>query len=368
MRPITVTSPLLPPLDELHELLQDIWRRGWVTNMGKYHELLESALVKYLGVPNVSLFTNGTIPLITALQALDIRDGEVITTPYSFVATTHALHWNGITPVFADIKEEDCNIDPARIEEAITPRTKAILPVHVYGNPCDTEAIQAIADKYGLKVIYDAAHAFGVRKNGKSILVEGDLSSLSFHATKVFNTLEGGAIVCKDESTRERLNHLRNFGFEDETTVEGFGINGKMDEVRAAVGLLNLSHVDEAIQRRGEVAREYRERLKQVDGIRLLPENEDVDSNHAYFPIFVDRKIFGRSRDELYQNMKQQGIFARRYFYPLISNLSLYCNLPSAVKRNLPVANKASEEVLCLPLHHSLSQDNITSIINCIVP
>lgn len=364
--PITVTSPLLPSLDDLQKMLQDIWDRKWVTNLGEYHERLEAALADYLGVKYLSLYTNGTIPLITALQALGITEGEVITTPFSFVATSHAIWWNGLTPVFADIRESDCNLDPERIEAAITPRTKAIMPVHVYGNPCDSEAIDAIARKHGLKVIYDAAHAFGVKKDGKSVLNEGDLSTLSFHATKVFNTLEGGAIVCNSEEMKRKIDHLRNFGFEDEVTVEGPGINGKMDEVRAACGLLNLKQVDEAIAARKRVANRYREALRNVPGLRLLEDIPGVQHNYAYFPVFIDEAAFGLSRDALYEAMKAHGIFGRRYFYPLISSFGPYSALPTAQKEHLPVAHKIAEQVICLPMHHQLSDDDVQRIIDII--
>lgn len=367
MDKITVTSPLLPSLDEFRPLLDDIWSKKWVTNQGEYHEKLEKALAEYLKVPYISLFTNGTIPLITALQALDIHQGEVITTPFSFVATTHALWWNGLKPVFADIRESDCNLDPARIEEAITSQTKAILPVHVYGNPCDTEAIEEIAHRHNLKVIYDAAHAFGVFRNGKSILAEGDLSTLSFHATKVYNTLEGGAIVCRTTEMKQKIDHLRNFGFEDEVTVVGAGINGKMDEVRAAYGLLNLKQVDSAIEKRATVAKTYREALRNIKGIRVLEDIDEVRHNYAYFPIFVDTDKYGESRDELYSRLKSNGVLSRRYFYPLISSFDTYSSLPSACKSNLPVANKIAESVICLPMHPYLTNEEIRFIISLII-
>lgn len=364
---ITVTSPLLPPLDELQEMMQDIWEKKWITNLGEYHQRLEVALAEYLGVPYISLFTNGTLPLIAALQALDIRDGEVITTPYSFVATSHALWWNGLVPVFADIRESDCNLDSERIEAAITSRTKAIMPVHVYGNPCETEAIEKIADKHGLKVIYDAAHAFGVSQNGKSVLLEGDLSTLSFHATKVFNTLEGGALVSHSAEMKQKIDYLRNFGFEDETTVVGPGINGKMDEVRSAYGLLNLRQVDDAIEKRHQVALRYRNALRNVEGIRFLDDIEEVKHNYAYFPVFVDAERYGMTRDELYFKMKEQGVLGRRYFYPLISTFSTYKELPSARPENLPIATKLANQVICLPMHHALSESDVDKVINLIV-
>lgn len=363
---ITVTSPLLPPLDELQEMMKDIWEKKWITNLGEYHQRLEVALAEYLGVPYISLFTNGTLPLIAALQALDIRDGEVITTPYSFVATSHALWWNGLVPVFADIRESDCNLDPERIEAAITPHTKAIMPVHVYGNPCDMEAIRKIAVKHGLKVIYDAAHAFGVSQNGKSVLLEGDLSTLSFHATKVFNTLEGGALVSHSAEMKQKIDYLRNFGFEDETTVVGPGINGKMDEVRSAYGLLNLRQVDDAIEKRHQVALRYRNALRNVEGIRFLDDIEGVKHNYAYFPVFVDAERYGMTRDELYFKMKEQGVLGRRYFYPLISTFSTYRELPSARPENLPIATKLANQVICLPMHHALSESDVDKVINLI--
>ena len=363
---ITVTSPLLPPLDELQEMMKDIWEKKWITNLGEYHQRLEVALAEYLGVPYISLFTNGTLPLIAALQALDIRDGEVITTPYSFVATSHALWWNGLVPVFADIRESDCNLDPERIEAAITPHTKAIMPVHVYGNPCDMEAIRKIAVKHGLKVIYDAAHAFGVSQNGKSVLLEGDLSTLSFHATKVFNTLEGGALVSHSAEMKQKIDYLRNFGFEDETTVVGPGINGKMDEVRSAYGLLNPRQVDDAIEKRHQVALRYRNALRNVEGIRFLDDIEGVKHNYAYFPVFVDAERYGMTRDELYFKMKEQGVLGRRYFYPLISTFSTYRELPSARPENLPIATKLANQVICLPMHHALSESDVDKVINLI--
>lgn len=363
---ITVTSPLMPSLEELEVYLQDIWKRKWITNNGHYHQELEKALCAYLDVPYISVFTNGTLPLITALQALRIT-GEVITTPYSFVATTHALWWNGIKPVFVDIDPRTGNLDPDQIEAAITPRTTAILPVHVYGQPCDMERIQAIADKYGLKVIYDAAHAFGVKKDGQSILKAGDLSTLSFHATKVFNTIEGGALVMPDAKTKQRIDYLKNFGFAGETEVVAPGINSKMDEVRAAYGLVNLKQVDAAIDARRRVAQRYREVLQHVAGITFLPEQPGVQPNHSYFPIFVNAEQYGRSRDELYFKMKAQNVWGRRYFYPLISTFSTYRGLESASPSNLPNAHKMAEQVICLPMHHALSEDDVERVLNCIL-
>ena len=359
---ITVTSPLLPNLDEFTESLKEIWESKWITNNGQFHQKLEAALAEYLKVPYVSLFTNGTLPLLTALQALRIT-GEVITTPYSFVATTHALWWNGIKPVFVDIDPSTGNIDPQKIEAAITPRTTAILPVHVYGKPCDTEAIQSIADKYGLKVIYDAAHAFGVEVNGESLLNAGDMSTLSFHATKVFNTIEGGAMVMHDEKTKQRIDYLKNFGFANEVEVVGPGINSKMDEIRSAYGLLNLKQVDAAIAARQKVAVAYREALRNVDGISFWDDMPGVRHNYSYFPIFVDAEKYGMTRDELYMKMKDQGVWGRRYFYPLISEFSTYRGLESSRPENLPNAHMMADTVICLPMHHALTEAEIDKII-----
>lgn len=359
---ITVTSPLLPNLDDFQILLKEIWDRKWITNNGQFHQRLEKALCEYLGVEYLSLFTNGTLPLITALQAMHIT-GEVITTPYSFVATTHALWWNGIKPVFVDIDPSNCGIDPDRIEAAITPRTTAIMPVHCYGKPCDTERIQAIADKYGLKVIYDAAHAFGVEVNGESILKQGDMSTLSFHATKVYNTAEGGALIVKDAETKKRVDYLKNFGFVGETEVVAPGINSKMDEVRAAYGLLNLRKVDDAIEKRRQVAVRYRKELLNVKGIRFFDDMPCVRHNYSYFPIFINAVEYGMTRDELYFKMKEQGVYGRRYFYPLISSFSTYKGLPSASPENLPVATRIANEVICLPMHHGLSDMELDRIL-----
>ena len=363
---ITVTSPLLPNLDEFTESLKEIWESKWITNNGQFHQKLEAALAEYLKVPYVSLFTNGTLPLLTALQALRIT-GEVITTPYSFVATTHALWWNGIKPVFVDIDPSTGNIDPQKIEAAITPRTTAILPVHVYGKPCDTEAIQSIADKYGLKVIYDAAHAFGVEVNGESLLNAGDMSTLSFHATKVFNTIEGGAMVMHDEKTKQRIDYLKNFGFANEIEVVGPGINSKMDEIRSAYGLLNLKQVDSAIAARQKVAVAYREALRNVDGISFWDDMPGVRHNYSYFPIFVDAEKYGMTRDELYMKMKDQGVWGRRYFYPLISEFSTYRSLESSRPENLPNAHRMADTVICLPMHHALREEEINRVIDCII-
>ena len=364
--PITVTSPLLPDLEEFHKELQVIWDSKWITNNGSFHRKLESALCEYLGVPYVSLFTNGTLPLLTALQALKVT-GEVITTPYSFVATTHSIWWNGCKPVFVDIDPKTGNIDPDKIEAAITPQTSAIMPVHVYGKPCDTKRIREIADRHGLKVIYDAAHAFGVEVDGESILKAGDMSTLSFHATKVFNTVEGGAMVMHDAETKKQIDFLKNFGFAGETEVVGPGINSKMDEIRSAYGLLNLKQVDAAIEARHQVAIRYREALRGVEGISFFDDMPGVRHNYSYFPIFVDAERYGMTRDALYFKMKEQGILGRRYFYPLISDFSTYSGLESARPENLPNARKMADEVICLPMHHALSEDDISRVLDCIL-
>ena len=366
MDKITVTSPLLPNLDEFNQMLKEIWASKWITNNGLYHQQLEKELCQYLKVPYISLFTNGTLPLLTALQALRIT-GEVITTPYSFVATTHSIWWNGCRPVFVDIEEETCGIDPNKIEAAITPKTTAIMPVSCYGKPCKMDEIQAIADKYGLKVIHDAAHAFGVEVNGESWVSKGDMISLSFHATKVYNTLEGGALVVKDEATKKRIDFLKNFGFAGETEVVAPGINSKMDEVRAAYGLLNLKQVDEAIEKRHQVAVKYRNALSNVPGIRFFDDMPGVRHNYSYFPIFINAEEYGQTRDELYFKMKADGVLGRRYFYPLISTFSTYRSLPSASAENLPVATKVANEVICLPMHHTLNDGDIERVVSKIV-
>ena len=366
MNQITVTSPLLPNLDDFQKMLKEIWASKWITNNGSFHKQLESALAEYLKVPFISLFTNGTLPLLTALQALRIT-GEVITTPYSFVATTHSIWWNGCRPVFVDIDESTCGIDPEKIEAAITPKTTAIMPVHCYGKPVNTEAIKAVADKYGLRVIYDAAHAFGVEVNGESILNAGDMSTLSFHATKVYNTLEGGALVLHDEAMKKRIDYLKNFGFAGETEVVAPGINSKMDEVRSAYGLLNLRQVDEAIEKRHQVAIKYREVLRNVPGVRFFDDKSGVKQNYSYFPIFIDATDYGMTRDELYFKMRDANVMGRRYFFPLISTFSTYRGLPSAAPENLPVATRIANEVICLPMHHELSDADINRVLELVV-
>ena len=394
---ITVTSPLLPSLDDFTAELKKIWDSKWITNNGDYHKKLEAALAEYLKVPYVSLFTNGTLPLLTALQALRVT-GEVITTPYSFVATTHSIWWNGCKPVFVDVDPRTGNLDPEKIEAAITPRTTAIMPVHCYGKPCDVRRIKEIADTYGLKVIYDAAHAFAleipkneadykrafdethnalepcaaVKRNEQqveteSILNWGDMSTLSFHATKVYNTIEGGAMVMPNEETKKRIDFLKNFGFANETTVVGPGINSKMDEIRSAYGLLNLKQVDAAIAARQQVAVKYREVLRDVEGITFFDDMPGVKHNYSYFPIFIDEKALGMSRDALYAKMKEANVLGRRYFYPLISEFSTYRGLESAKPANLPNALKMADCVLCLPMHHDLSDNDIHRTIDLII-
>ncbi|MGF6769735.1 dTDP-4-amino-4,6-dideoxygalactose transaminase [Paraburkholderia sp. GAS199] len=361
---IYVTQPHLAPLEEFIPYLQQIWDSKVLTNGGPFHQQFEAALCKYLGVRHLALFTNGTLALLTALQALRVT-GEVITTPYSFVATAHSLVWNGIKPVFADVDPHTLNLDPARIEAAITPQTTAIMPVHCYGKPCDVEAIQKIADNYNLKVIYDAAHAFGVQTDTGSVLEHGDLAVLSFHATKVFNTFEGGAIICQDAKTKQRIDHLKNFGFVDEVTVVAAGINGKMSEINAAFGLLQLQHIDEALARRAQIDATYRTRLSEIPGIRCLPKTGEKVANHSYFPILVTPE-FPISRDALYQKFRDHDIYARRYFYPLISDFPIYRGLPSASRENLPVAYAAAQQVLCLPIFPALTDNMIDRIVGLI--
>lgn len=374
---ITVTSPLLPPLEEFIPYLQQIWDSKWITNNGQFHQQLEKALAEYLGVEYISVFTNGTLPLITALQALGLTQGEVITTPYSFVATTHAIWWNQLTPVFVDVDPVTGCIDPDKIEAAITAKTVAIMPVHVYGTPCDTERIDAIAKKHNLKVIYDAAHAFNTTCKGSSVLLAGDISTLSFHATKTYNTVEGGALICQSAEMKQQIDYLKNFGFEDETVVVGPGINSKMDEIRAAYGLLNLKHVDSAIAARKSVAERYVEALKDVKGISLyqpiansllpIADNEvPYRLNYSYFPIFVNEEQYGLTRDELYEKMRANNVLGRRYFYPLISAFSPYNMYPSATKENLFNAHRMADSVICLPMHHALSEEDVKRVIDCI--
>lgn len=363
--PIYVTQPALPPLEEFIPYLEEIWANKILTNGGPFHQQLEKALCDYLGVKHLALFSNGTLGLVTALQALRVT-GEVITTPYSFVATAHSLLWNGIKPVFVDVDPNTLNLDPARIEAAITPQTTAILPVHCYGHPCDVEAIQKIADNYNLKVIYDAAHAFGVRDEGGSVLRHGDLSVLSFHATKVFNTFEGGAIICPDAKTKQRIDHLKNFGFVDETTVVAPGINGKMSEINAAFGMLQLQHVDAALAKRQRIDAAYREALQGVPGIRCLQDAGEKVANYSYFPLLVEAD-YPLSRDALYQKLKDNNIYARRYFYPLITDFPMYRGMPSAHRENLPIATAAAQKVICLPIYPALTPQDQQRVIDIVL-
>jgi dTDP-4-amino-4,6-dideoxygalactose transaminase len=362
--PIYVTRPLLPPLNEFMPYLERIWASQQLTNGGPFHEELEGRLAAYLGVDHLALFANGTIALMTALQALEIT-GEVITTPYSFVATAHCLVWNNLAPVFVDIDPASCNLDPSKIEAAITERTTAILPVHCYGRPCDVVAIEAIAARHGLKVIYDAAHAFGVGRPGGELLRRGDMSMLSFHATKVFHTFEGGAIICPDEATKRRIDFLKNFGFADEVTIVAAGINGKMNEVQAAMGLLQLEHIDAAIGRRGRIEALYRSELDDVAQVNLFAPACEGRTNHSYFPILIDAGG-ADARDAVYVALREQDIFARRYFYPLISEMPMYRQLPSADPANLPSAHFIAERVLCLPIYDSLSEDDAMRVVRAL--
>ena len=365
MKKIKVTEPSLPDLKDFIPYLEDIWESKWLTNNGKYHQQFESELKNFLGVEQVNLFTNGTLALMVALQALRIT-GEVITTPYSFVATTHALHWNGVKPIFCDIDPKTMNIDSDKIEALITPKTTAIMPVHVYGNPCNIEKIQKIADIYGLKVIYDAAHAFNVKLNDESILNYGDLSILSFHATKVFNTIEGGAIISKDIKLKERIDYLKNFGFAGETKIIAPGINAKMNELQAALGLLQLKRVEDDIQKRKEIAELYRKELNEIEGITFFEDIDNVQHNYSYFPILVDKNKYGKTRDELYNYLKENNIFGRRYFYPLISQFPAYRGLDSANPDNLPIATQNATQVICLPIYPDLEQNKVNEICKII--
>ncbi|MEO5571581.1 MAG: DegT/DnrJ/EryC1/StrS family aminotransferase [Bacteroidia bacterium] len=361
-KPLYVTQPSMPPLPEFIKYLEEIWESKWLTNNGQFHQQLEKELCDYLNVKYISLFSNGTLALVTALQALRIT-GEVITSPFSFVATTHALWWNNIKPVFTDIDPDNFNLDPKKIEAAITPKTTAILPVHVYGNPCNVVEIQQIADTYGLKVIYDACHTFGVTINEEPVLNFGDLSVMSFHATKVYNTFEGGAIVCRDEAMKKRIDLLKNFGFAGETTVIAPGINAKMNEVQSAFGLLQLKYVDELIAKRKEIAKKYREQLKNIHGIKVFNDIPGVKHCYSYFPVLIDKNKFGKSRDEVYTELRKHNIYTRRYFYPLISQFPAYRGLESALPGKMPVAEKITEEVLCLPIFPDLDSSTMGFVL-----
>jgi dTDP-4-amino-4,6-dideoxygalactose transaminase len=362
-KPIYVTQPDLPPLEEFTEYLKQIWDNKILTNNGPFHKQFEKELAEYLGVKYLSLFNNGTLALVTALQTLRIT-GEVITTPFSFVATTHSLWWNNIKPVFADIEPEYFTLDPEKVEAAITPQTTAIMPVHVYGNPCNVNRFQQIADTYGLKLIYDAAHTFGVKINGNSVLNFGDLSVMSFHATKAFNTFEGGAIICNDEATKKRIDYLKNFGFVNETTVVLPGINAKMNEFQASLGCLQLKYIDEAIRKRREITLHYREGLQRIEGISCLNDMEGVNHCYSYFPVIIDQDKYGKTRDHVYEDLKKHNIYGRRYFYPLISHFSTYRGLESSRPAALPVAEMVAEQVLCLPIYPGLKTETIDTVIS----
>ena len=364
-KPIYVTEPYLPPLDEFTPYLEQIWENKRVTNKGPFHDQLEEELCSFLGVKHISLFCNGTIALLVAMKALRLT-GEIITTPYTFVATTHAIKWNGLTPVFVDIEEHSCNIDPGKIENAITDKTTGIMPVHVYGVPCNIEEIQNIADKYDLKVIYDAAHAFGVKENGSSILNAGDLSVLSFHGTKVFNTFEGGAIVSQSKKMKRRIDDLKNFSFHDELSVTGLGINGKMNEVQAAIGLLQLKYIKHAFKARNKVHKFFRSRLKDIPGLRFQDIPSGVDYNFSYFPVFINEEKFGISRDGLFDLLIQRGINARRYFYPIVSEFPIYRGLNSSKPSNLINSHLIARQVICLPIYPELSHDMVKRIVSII--
>lgn len=362
--PIFVTRPSLPPLDELMPMLEQIWKRRILTNCGPFHQELEAALAQFLETQHVSLAANGMLALEAAVEAAGLA-GEVITTPYSFVATPHAIKRFGLTPVFVDIRPTDLNIDPGLVEAAVTKQTSAIVAVHCYGNPCELERLQLIADRQGLKLIYDAAHAFGVRQNGASVIPHGDFSTLSFHATKAFNTFEGGAVIANTLAGKTAIDSLRNFGIADEVTIPVIGSNAKMSEFNAALGLLQLKHFESAREARGLVDKRYREALADVEGIKPLAIPSGVESNYSYFPILV-RDAYPLSRDKLYESLKEKEIYTRRYFYPLLSNLPMYHDLPSASRTNLPVATQASEQILCLPIYEGLTQGEQDRVIQII--
>lgn len=360
-KPMYVTQPFLPPLEEYEVYLKDIWQTKHITNNGKYHKELENALCQYLGVKYISLFTNGTLALLTALQALDIK-GEVITTPFSFVATAHSLLWNNIKPVFADIEPKYFNLNPEKVEAAITPQTTAIMPVHVYGNPCRVDKFQALAQKHKLKIIYDACHTFGVKINEIPVLNYGDLSVMSFHGTKVYTTFEGGAIVSHDAAMKERIDHLKNFGFAGETTVVGPGINAKMNELQAAMGLLQLKYVDNAVAKRKKIAQYYREHLSDIKGLSFLNDMLGVTHCYSYFPVLIEAEEYGKTRDAVYDELKSHNIYGRRYFYPLITKFPPYKGMPSSSPDNLPVAERVASQVICLPIYPDLPVETVKTV------
>lgn len=362
---ITVTKPSLPPLKEFTSYLEEIWDKQWITNCGDFHKYFEEALAEYLGVKYVSLFCNGTIALLVGIKALRLK-GEIITTPFTFVASAHAIKWSGCTPIFSDIESDTFNLNPRKIESLVTDNTAGILPVHIYGNPCNVNLFKEIADKHHLKLFYDAAHSFGVKKNGDSILVHGDLSMLSFHATKTFNTIEGGALVTNDLGMKKRIDYLKNFAFENEETVVGLGINGKMNELQAAYGLLQLKYIDEQIDKCRELAHFYRNNLSEIPGIIFLNYASDVTQNYSYFPILVNEELFACNRDQLYTHLKKHNIATRKYFYPIVSEFDEYKNLPTTDNRKLPIAKRLSSQVLCLPLYSQLSLKEVSLVVSLI--
>lgn len=362
---IYVNRPTLPPLDKYFKYLKEIWDSKWITNNGKFHQKFENDLCKFLKVGNCSLFVNGTLALIIGLKTLGLK-GEVITTPFSFVATTHAIHWNNLKPIFCDIEEKTFNIDPEKIESLITSKTSAILPVHVYGNPCNVEKIKEISDKYGLKVIYDSAHAFNTKIHNNSILNYGDISILSFHATKLFNTIEGGAVITNNKKLKKQIDFFRNFGFSDENTVLVTGLNGKMNELQAAYGLLELKIVNKEIEKRKKIAYSYKKNLNDIKGIKTLEENKDITYSYTYFPILIDENEYGKTRDQLYKILRRHNIYSKRYFYPLISKFKPYNKLSSASSKNLPIAEKISNQVLCLPFYGNIQNKELDKIISII--
>ena len=360
--PVYVTRPTMPSLSSYNTYLEKIWESRWLTNDGRFHLEFESKLKEYLQVEQINLFVNGTIALLVALQALRVNSGEVLTTPFTFPATTHVLHWNRVNPVFCDIDENTFNIDPARIENHIGPDTKAILAVHVYGTPCDVDAIQSIADRHGLHVIYDAAHAFGVKIDDRSILEYGDISALSFHATKLFTTIEGGALISKGEQRRKRIQFLRNFGISDEETVIEPGINGKMNEFQASFGLLELEMIEQEIRNRRRLTQLYRRKLEGIDGLTYLGDIPGVSHNYSFFPILVDPAAFGADRNQLFELLRKCNVFPRKYFFPLCSQYPSYSALPSASPHNLPVATTVADRVLCLPLYGQLEESVVSAV------
>jgi len=365
-KPIYITRPLLPNREAVYRKIDEIFDSQWLTNNGPQHKQLEKVLVDYLQVSQLSLVNNGTSALQLACQALRLS-GEVITTPFTFAATPHVLYWNNIKPVFCDIKENTWNIDPDKIESLITPSTSAILPVHVFGNPCNTKMIKKIAERYGLKVIYDASHCFGVRINGQGIGNFGDISTFSFHATKIFNTIEGGALSCNDPTIKMRVDLAKNFGFQGENSVIVPGINAKMNEFQAAVGLLVLNIIETEVEKRKKLTRLYQDRLNEIKGITFLDKiDKKVDYNYYNFVIRVNKDNYGKGRDELYDELKKYNVFARKYFYPLCSQFQCYKNYPSSSSKNLPIAEKISEDVLSLPLYGSLTDGYVNKICDII--